>query len=49
MQQQKKCFDPQMVVSDLLIWKNYYDLLKRDAFDPDTRRIMHKTQIRDNP
>ncbi len=31
---------------DLLIWKNLYLLHKRDAFDPQTRRIMHRTQIK---
>ena len=33
-------------VGDLLIWKNLYVLHKRDAFDPNTRRIMHRTQIK---
>ena len=31
---------------DLLIWKNLYVLHKRDAFDPQSRRIMHRTQIK---
>ena len=35
-------------VGDLLIWKNLYVLHKRDAFDPNTRRIMHRTQIKDD-
>ena len=33
-------------VGDVLIWKNLYVLHKRDAFDPRTRRIMHRTQIK---
>ena len=33
-------------VGDILIWKNLYVLHKRDAFDPRTRRIMHRTQIK---
>ena len=33
-------------VGDLLIWKNLYVLHKRDAFDPNTRRVMHRTQIK---
>ena len=31
---------------DLLMWKNLNVLHKRDAFDPKTRRIMHRTQIK---
>ena len=31
---------------DLLMWKNLNVLHKRDAFDPSTRRIMHRTQIK---
>ena len=32
-------------VGDLLMWKNLYVLRKRDSFDPNTRRVMHRTQI----
>ena len=35
-------------VGDLLIWKNLYVLHKRDSFDPSSRRIMHRTQIKGN-
>jgi len=28
------------------MWKNLNVLHKRDAFDPSTRRIMHRTQIK---
>ena len=31
---------------DLLMWKNLNVLHKRDAFDPNTRRVMHRTQIK---
>lgn len=32
---------------DILIWDNRVTLHRRDAFDPQTRRIMHRTQIRE--
>jgi len=31
---------------DLLMWKNLNVLHKRDAFDPSTRRVMHRTQLK---
>ena len=31
--------------NELLMWKNLFVLHKRDAFDPNTRRIMHRTQV----
>ena len=31
---------------DLLMWKNLNVLHKRDAFEPNTRRVMHRTQIK---
>ena len=33
-------------VGDLLMWNNLGVLHRRDPFDPDTRRIMHRTQIK---
>jgi taurine dioxygenase len=33
-------------VGDLLMWKNLNVLHKRDSFDPSTRRIMHRTQLK---
>jgi taurine dioxygenase len=33
-------------VGDLLMWDNRCTLHRRDAFDPTTRRIMHRTQIK---
>jgi taurine dioxygenase len=33
-------------VGDLLMWNNLSVLHRRDAFDPRTRRVMHRTQIK---
>jgi taurine dioxygenase len=33
-------------VGDLLMWNNLAVLHHRDAFDPNTRRVMHRTQIK---
>ncbi|HMA70461.1 MAG TPA: TauD/TfdA family dioxygenase [Xanthobacteraceae bacterium] len=33
-------------VGDVLMWNNLSVLHRRDAFDPRTRRVMHRTQIR---
>ncbi len=33
-------------VGDLLLWDNRSTLHRRDAFDPKSRRVMHRTQIR---
>jgi taurine dioxygenase len=33
-------------VGDLLMWNNLAVLHRRDAFDPKTRRVMHRTQIK---
>ncbi len=33
-------------VSDLLIWDNRCAMHRRDAFDPESRRLMHRTQIK---
>ena len=35
-------------VGDLLIWKNLSVLHRRDPFDPKTRRVMHRSQIKGN-
>jgi taurine dioxygenase len=35
----------QWQVGDLLIWDNRCTMHRRDAFDPATRRLMHRTQI----
>ena len=33
-------------VGDLLMWDNRCTMHRRDAFDPNSRRIMHRTQIK---
>jgi taurine dioxygenase len=33
-------------VGDLVLWDNRCTLHRRDAFDPGSRRVMHRTQIR---
>lgn len=33
-------------VGDVLMWQNRFVLHRRDAFDPATRRIMHRTQLK---
>jgi taurine dioxygenase len=35
-------------VGDVLMWNNLAVLHRRDAFDPKTRRVMHRTQIKGN-
>ncbi|MGB6535510.1 MAG: TauD/TfdA family dioxygenase [Xanthobacteraceae bacterium] len=35
-------------VGDLLMWSNLSVLHRRDPFDPKTRRVMHRSQIRGN-
>jgi taurine dioxygenase len=32
-------------VGDLLLWDNRCTMHRRDAFDPATRRLMHRTQV----
>tara|TARA_B100001248_G_scaffold255512_1_gene235334 strand:+ start:52 stop:906 length:855 start_codon:yes stop_codon:yes gene_type:complete len=44
--QEKFTWTQQWQRGDLLMWKNLNVLHKRDAFDPNTRRIMHRTQIK---
>ena len=35
-------------VGDLLMWNNLSVLHRRDSFDPSTRRVMHRSQIKGN-
>jgi taurine dioxygenase len=35
-------------VGDVLMWNNLSVLHRRDAFDPKTRRVMHRSQIKGN-
>jgi taurine dioxygenase len=38
----------QWKVGDLLMWNNLSVLHRRDPFDPATRRVMHRSQIKGN-
>ena len=46
-----ECTRPELVyrhqwrIGDVLMWDNRCVIHRRDAFDPDSRRIMHRTQI----
>ena len=33
-------------VGDLVLWDNRCTMHRRDAFDPASRRIMHRTQVK---
>ena len=44
--QEKYTWTQRWEKGDLLMWKNLNVLHKRDAFDPNTRRIMHRTQLK---
>ena len=33
-------------VGDLVMWDNRCAMHRRDAFDPNSRRLMHRTQIK---
>ena len=35
-------------VGDLVLWDNRCTMHRRDAFDPNSRRIMHRTQVKGN-
>ena len=41
-------FRQQWRVGDVLLWDNRCTLHRRDAFDPQARRLMHRTQIKDS-
>jgi taurine dioxygenase len=36
----------QWQVGDLVLWDNRCTMHRRDAFDPDSRRVLHRTQIK---
>ncbi|MGE0798881.1 MAG: TauD/TfdA dioxygenase family protein [Lautropia sp.] len=42
-------FRQQWQLFDLLLWDNNATLHRRDSFDPASRRIMHRTQIKGSP
>jgi taurine dioxygenase len=50
-----ECTHPELVyrhqwrIGDVLMWDNRCVIHRRDAFDPDSRRIMHRTQINARP
>ena len=33
-------------VGDLVLWDNRCTMHRRDAFDPSSRRVMHRTQVK---
>ena len=43
--QEKYTFTHRWQNNEVLMWKNLFVLHKRDSFDPNTRRVMHRTQI----
>lgn len=36
-------------LNDLILWDNRCTLHRRDSFDPESRRLMHRTQVRGGP
>ena len=44
--QEKYTWTQKWEKGDLLMWKNLNVLHKSDAFDPNTRRVMHRTQLK---
>ena len=39
-------WEPRWRVGDLVLWDNRCTMHRRDAFDPNSRRIMHRTQVK---
>jgi taurine dioxygenase len=44
--QSRFAFRQRWKIGDLMIWDNRCTLHRRDSFDPDARRLMHRTQIK---
>ena len=44
--QQRFAWYQKWKVGDLVMWDNRCTMHRRDAFDPDSRRLMHRTQIK---
>jgi taurine dioxygenase len=44
--QQRFAWYQEWKVGDLIMWDNRCAMHRRDAFDPESRRLMHRTQIR---
>jgi taurine dioxygenase len=40
------CWTHQWRAGDLVIWDNRCTMHRRDPFDPSSRRVMHRTQIK---
>jgi len=40
------CYEHRWRVGDLLLWDNRSTMHRRDPFDNDSRRVMHRTQIK---
>ena len=40
------CWTHKWQVGDLVLWDNRCTMHRRDPFDPASRRIMHRTQIK---
>jgi taurine dioxygenase len=40
------CWRQKWRVGDLVLWDNRAVMHRRDAFDPQARRLMHRTQIK---
>ena len=43
--QERFAWSHQWRVGDLLMWQNRWVLHRRDGFDPEARRILHRTQV----
>jgi taurine dioxygenase len=46
MVQEKFTWTQEWQVGDLVWWDNRCAMHRRDAFDPSTRRLMHRTQLK---
>ena len=44
--QDKYVFTHKWQKGDVLMWQNLWVLHRRDSFDPSTRRVLHRTQIK---
>lgn len=45
--QDSLCWHHEWQVGDIVIWDNRCVMHRRDNFDPDTHRVMHRTQVQD--
>src|SRR5436305_36165 len=49
MVQERFTWTQEWQVGDLVWWDNRCAMHRRDAFDPNTRRLMHRTQLKGTP